>query len=1397
MGYINKKHLRLKRSLNVLILSVIVFMLFGQIAISQEFDFNNNPEQISSLAINDILSFVDPEISQPDKETLNYATYVKVYIDGDQEPFIPYSLKISLEITPYNYLGVPIPSQEYTRTILVAYNPSSNYGNFSDLAVHQIKNRFGLDAKIVSILALNTDTGNPLQIIPENAYIQLGFKGDRYYELDTTLPNVSVSSNSTSVQLSWQPNGIEGAIEYDVEWTWVDNYGLNGSTLNENAINFSQQDFKLNSTRIQTKNTHYEIPIIYSQGFLIYRVRAIGRFLTSTNTNFYGNWSLPNNPNASKVSHWAYKEIYNSHEDKKNWQFQTSYAEDGKRKDVVSYFDGTLRNRQTVTRINSDDNAIVGEVIYDAQGRPAIEVLPVPTGNSEIKYYEDFNKNKDNNIYTSLDFDYDSETEECEIELIGMSPVSGSSKYYSPPATNPNTYQDFVPSALDSTDTTQGYPFSQIEYTPDNTGRISRKSGVGLTHQLGTGKEMQYFYGQPNSSFELNRLFGFHVGKLSHYKKNVVSDPNGQVSISYIDPQGRTIATALAGGNPDQLIPLGDEIDENDEGLHTFFTADLLNKLNVDDTDNNEDNNIKYASGNFGVLDDGLKVFKQIVVIENNSDYEFGYKLENTALYSFPNCPETFPYEYDLKLRVADECSEQWVVDTLRVQSYDEPFTPVTLNLGEYQVFKDLRVSQEALNEHWDNFLVSATQNGCLLTEEDFTIDINIDCELNCDELPSVLNDYIIIQLEDLFGVSPLPYIITGGVVTANPLLPSEIIEQVEIAIEDLTETYPLLLEICDFVNSTFNDVYSNILLTDFYLGGQYAKTDVNSAGEIVDPLSIFNENNSIYYNGSINGDGNSTFTWRNPIIPYAVDGEISKIQLQEINGEWLPETTDYADPDANNKIFPQELANIADFLSYWDNDWAKSLVPYHPEYKYLLYTDAVNEYLPQDYNSYSYTDYLQNITSYEDAVAEGLFSSRDELMDGDPYFDLVSDFYSETASHRTARRNLMQYALNTDYEANGMPLLEGIYAIAKCGSLSNSCSIPSSFSSIKADIDANMTIEQQDFIWNSYKSYYIGLKERLFYVFLTIHAKGQDVHNYCLGGETGSLDILDVLSNYDTLTPAIESLILDVDETLNSLCSLAVPNTYSLKEKRFIPIDYQYDAAQYEEDPDVFLDELLAGSEQEIFAETGMCPMQFYQQIFLNGLFNDSNVADIFTTNGMLYTGTYFPPELFEALGGVSGSPTIKATISNNTLDIDPQIAGQCSNPFLLDLPTGTTWDTSHTWNNYGTTWNITEVSHFYYDVLNPDTSRYYFKVLVKLDNGTEFVFDGSTCIDLGTCIIDPCECGLFDTDFDDVFDNCDICPNVYNPAQNSTDVNPANGIPDECENDECGTIDTDGDDF
>ena len=137
----------------------------------------------------------------------------------------------------------------------------------------------------------------------------------------------------------------------------------------------------------------------------------------------------------------------------------------------------------------------------------------------------------------------------CGTGALGMGITSGASNYYSPANTQKNTgFNAYIPDA-------KGFPFTETEYTQDNTGRIKRQGGAGPDHQLRSSHETLYYYGSPDQ-VELDALFGREAGDKSHYFKNMVRDANGQYSVSYVDLHGRIIATALAG-----LPPTGIHLD--------------------------------------------------------------------------------------------------------------------------------------------------------------------------------------------------------------------------------------------------------------------------------------------------------------------------------------------------------------------------------------------------------------------------------------------------------------------------------------------------------------------------------------------------------------------------------------------------------------------------------------------------------------------------------------------------------------------------------------------------------------------------------------------------------------------------------------------------------------------
>src|SRR5690606_2007943 len=105
-----------------------------------------------------------------------------------------------------------------------------------------------------------------------------------------------------------------------------------------------------------------------------------------------------------------------------------------------------------------------------------------PLSGQSIRLYRDFNVDDTNKAYSANDFDLSDESALCEVLAAPMSTVSGASNYYSTDNPNQLMEQGYVPDA-------NKYPFAQVEYTPDNTGRVRRQGGVGPDFQIGSTHE--------------------------------------------------------------------------------------------------------------------------------------------------------------------------------------------------------------------------------------------------------------------------------------------------------------------------------------------------------------------------------------------------------------------------------------------------------------------------------------------------------------------------------------------------------------------------------------------------------------------------------------------------------------------------------------------------------------------------------------------------------------------------------------------------------------------------------------------------------------------------------------------------------------------------------------------
>lgn len=426
--------------------------------------------------------------------------------------------------------------------------------------------------------------------------------------------------------ITW--TSVTNAVEYDLEWVYIDNEirDANGNSLNS-LTSTTYNAFQLaEPVRVTTKLTKFPIPEEYPNGKLYFRVRAVARITDNVNQDYtqpqYFPWSdyVSGYPVLIVTVNFNDKNPYlTAKKNNLNWQWECTYAEDAKFKRVMAYYDGHNRSRQMLTHLSTDGLTAIGETLYDHEGRAAVQMLPYPEKCSELSYRKDIRRN----FSTTATFGKDDFEPTAGNKQV--STFRGSSNYYS--SQNPFMAGDNPLSNLDAIPDAGNYPYTRNVFMNDNTGRLLASSGVGPTHAIGSGHETKYLYGNATST-ELHRLFGRNVGIASHYKKNAVVDANGQLSVSYVDQENRSIATALAGTPPSNLLAI------------PSYQPETLTVNMTDNTIYNEEDGTAIIS------------FNHVNEIVNNPyTFTYDYGRDMVTDPSFTGC---IFCEFDLEIWVAD-----------------------------------------------------------------------------------------------------------------------------------------------------------------------------------------------------------------------------------------------------------------------------------------------------------------------------------------------------------------------------------------------------------------------------------------------------------------------------------------------------------------------------------------------------------------------------------------------------------------------------------------------------------------------------------------------------------------------------------------------------------------------
>ncbi len=853
-----------------------------------------------------------------------------------------------------------------------------------------------------------------------NANVDYAFNCKRYAVCPVAF-NSSLSQ-ADELYVSWAAQ--IGADEYDLEWAYVDSTATGNYWDFVHSIYDPSLIFTNSGTRVTISGTtNYKVPLLYDvSGLLFFRVRAVQN--ESNGTRVEGAWSSDTATGLGRYSFYG-------HERNLNWQATTSYAEDGKRKSVVQYFDGSLRSRQTVTKDNSTGTTVLAESLYDYQGRAVIQVLPAPTLSTIIQYTRNFNRNISNAEYDKSLYDsLPPSGAYCGLAAAAMGvDSSGAAQYYSQknPLATTNFHQ-FIPDA-------SGYPFVETQYTQDNTGRIESQSNVGPDHKIGGAHATKYFYGTPSQK-ELDGLFGTEVGDYTHYQKNMVRDANGQYSVSYVDMNGKTIATALAGASPATLDALA-------SNSPITITEPVITPAS------------NYTDGLTMTASKGLLVPK-------GGQHRFIYSLLPDSI-RLTDCKDIcYDCLYDLEVTITSDCNNGLFtvcgsgastagpviirrsnmsltpLDTVcyNLTSFPGIDTTVCLSEGSYLVTKKLTVSRKAMEWYRDSmFLKYACKR-----KQDFinavldSINAVTTCHPDCASCLTAVGSWPAFRDR---------YMTDGGFAIADTASKRE----------EAFAAYRNALDACSALcNNKGNDedIRKQMLWDVTPPTGQYA--DLETAES--DPLTI------LPHMGTPGRHTSSTIVYRDAF--------------------GKPDTVYNS---AGQRVLPQALT-VSEFISQFKPSWAEALLVFHPEYCQLQHYEKYSASHAWDKKFLSVETFKQardsgflNPTNYTSAAPWNQFSANAAVQD--PLFNATTNYTLGGVSVRAMMHDSMAHYR---YNAGGgyfLTMWNVATIAAKCGDKDTTCAEfyrdPS-----KAFDTTTLCGGELDVAWQNFRQLYLESKRAI-----------------------------------------------------------------------------------------------------------------------------------------------------------------------------------------------------------------------------------------------------------------------------------------------------------------------------
>jgi RHS repeat-associated protein len=477
-------------------------------------------------------SLVDPGNGQPKVELHNlgdaqFSAKARLQLSTDAAPISTVSLDISDKTPEQTYL-LDL-TQHFTRFLLPGY-----------------ATRLKADILGYGFSPTNLASNARLTVTLEEAYYRA--------PAPVTLPSTQAS--------------VPGRLEQELGWTplcFTETYQLQLLKLtDEEVANAGKTQALLNSplswrqraTTLDFQTTDRSWKTTFGEGYgtYYYRVRALSNVTNViTNPENWGEWSSPalfrvEADGSGKVLNLA----------NLNWIYSRTFTEGGRVSEKITYANGLLQPRQTLTRLASTQQVIGLQTVQDYVGRDALQSLPIPIvgGDRFLTYKPGLLRRLGTPAgsvipYQAADFDQDAASNGGAPTVANPVPA-GEQGYYdsSAPVYNTATPTSTTPALNAGVADAEGQPFARTLFTNDGTNRVREQGSAGVTLGLGQGHTVRTYYAAVAQD-ELDKLMGREAPLAGKTFKTLTFDPNNTTSVTYQTLDGKTIATALAGkGGP-------------------------------------------------------------------------------------------------------------------------------------------------------------------------------------------------------------------------------------------------------------------------------------------------------------------------------------------------------------------------------------------------------------------------------------------------------------------------------------------------------------------------------------------------------------------------------------------------------------------------------------------------------------------------------------------------------------------------------------------------------------------------------------------------------------------------------------------------------------------------------